>query len=100
MSVTTSRVNPVLWLIIVTCASGTTAPVGSVMVPKTVASWVCDHAHSEKKTNAIANPTHLLFLFCIPASITLSPGVVALEQNKFAELSHVDRAARTDESRS
>src|SRR6202034_813873 len=45
--------NPVPWLTIVTLAPGTAAPLGSVMMPETVASWVCDHAPTEKRaTNA------------------------------------------------
>src|SRR5262245_26269868 len=58
MSVRASRVNPVLWLTIVTWAPGTTAPLGSVMVPKTAASWVCDHAHTEDKVNNRPNSMH------------------------------------------
>jgi hypothetical protein len=38
----------VLALETVTRVSAMTAPVGSVMVPKTVASWVCGHANAEK----------------------------------------------------
>src|SRR5215470_12064136 len=53
MSVRASRFNPVLALETVTRASGITAPVGSVMVPKTVASWVCDHAAAEKEAKSM-----------------------------------------------
>src|SRR5260370_28079880 len=52
MSVRVPRFNPVLWLTIVTWVPGITAPLGSLMVPKTVASWVCDHAHAEHKDKA------------------------------------------------
>src|SRR5262249_13460218 len=55
MSVRTARFNPVLWLTTATCAPGTTAPLGSVMAPKTVASWVCAHAHAENKANDRTN---------------------------------------------
>jgi len=44
------RFNPVPWLTIVTLTPGITAPVGSAMVPETVASCVCDHAPTEKST--------------------------------------------------
>ena len=53
--VRTSRFNPVLWLTIVTLAAGITAPLGSVMAPKTAASWVCDHAHAENTANSNAS---------------------------------------------
>jgi hypothetical protein len=54
MSVRVVRFKPLLWLTIVTWAPGITAPLGSLMVPKTVASWVCDHAHAENKANSKA----------------------------------------------
>src|SRR5579863_1150509 len=50
VSVRTLRFNPVPWLTTVTLAPGTTAPLGSVMAPETVASWVCAHAAIEKST--------------------------------------------------
>src|SRR5580698_1320911 len=46
-SVGVLRFNPVPWLKIATTTSGTTAPLGSVMVPETAASWVCAHAPTE-----------------------------------------------------
>jgi hypothetical protein len=49
------RFNPVLWLAIVTWAPGITAPLGSVMVPKTVPSWVCDQAIDENNANNVAD---------------------------------------------
>src|SRR5579862_1495209 len=48
VSVRALRFNPVPWLAIVTLTPGTTAPLGSVMAPKTVASWVCDHEITER----------------------------------------------------
>src|SRR5689334_18018325 len=51
MSVRVARFKPVLWLTIVTWAPGITAPLGSSIVPKMVASWVCAHAHAENKAN-------------------------------------------------
>src|SRR5580704_16163615 len=50
VSVRTLRFNPVPWLTTVTLTPGTTAPLGSVMVPETVASWVCAHAPTERST--------------------------------------------------
>src|SRR6202035_4653499 len=61
MSVRVARFKPVLWLTIVTWAPGITAPLGSLMVPKTVASWVCDHAHAENKANSKASSMRGLF---------------------------------------
>src|SRR6266566_2890889 len=58
MSVRVARFKPVLWLTIVTWAPGITAPLGSLMVPKTVASWVCDHAHAENNANGKASRMH------------------------------------------
>src|SRR5215470_8170302 len=58
MSVRATRFNPVLALETVTRASAITAPVGSVMVPKTVASWVCGHADAEKLANDRAKSMH------------------------------------------
>src|SRR5580693_7684990 len=56
VSVRALRFNPVPWLTIVTLTPGTTAPLGSVMVPETVASWVCDHAPTERSAaNAVAS---------------------------------------------
>jgi hypothetical protein len=52
------RFNPVLALETVTRASAMTAPVGSVMVPKTVASWVCGRADAEYTANDRANSMH------------------------------------------
>ena len=43
---------------IVTTTSGTTAPLGSVMVPETVASWVCDHALTEMNAANIADDVY------------------------------------------
>src|SRR5579871_2671146 len=48
VSVRALRFNPVPWLAIVTLTPGTTASLGSVIVPETVASWVCDQALTEK----------------------------------------------------
>src|SRR5580704_6283186 len=48
VSVRALRFNPVPWLTIVALTPGTAAPVGSVMMPETVASWVCGHALTEK----------------------------------------------------
>ena len=48
VSVSVLRFNPVPWLTIVTTTPETTAPLGSVMAPETVASWVCDHATTER----------------------------------------------------
>src|ERR1700741_1758207 len=59
-SVRVPRLNPVLWLRIVTWASGITAPLGSVMTPKTVASCVWDHPQAENKTNDRAKSKHAL----------------------------------------
>ena len=50
MPVKASRFDPVLTLETLTWAPGITAPVGSVMVPKTVPSCVWDQLHVE--TNA------------------------------------------------
>src|SRR5215470_239364 len=47
MSVRPTRFSPVFMAETVTSAPAITAPVGSVIVPKTVASWVCAHAHAE-----------------------------------------------------
>src|SRR5580698_7235831 len=52
VSVRALRFNPVPWLAIVALTPGTAAPLGSVMVPETAASWVCDHAPAE---NSAAN---------------------------------------------
>jgi hypothetical protein len=38
----------------VTLTPGTTAPLGSVIVPETVASWVCDRAPAEKSAASTA----------------------------------------------
>jgi hypothetical protein len=46
VSVRTLRFNPVPWLTIETLTPGATARLGSVMVPETVASWVCGHAQA------------------------------------------------------
>src|SRR5580698_4797931 len=54
MSVGVLRFNPVPWLIIVTTTPETTALLGSVIVPETVASWVCDHAPTEKSAASAA----------------------------------------------
>jgi hypothetical protein len=51
MSVRASRFNPVLTAETVTLAPGITAPVGSVTVPKTVPSCVCDQPHVETHAN-------------------------------------------------
>src|SRR5579863_9137447 len=60
VSVRALRLNPVLWLAIATLTPGTTAPLGSVTVPETVASWVWDQAVIErsatKATDARALP--------------------------------------------
>jgi hypothetical protein len=50
VSVRTLRFNPVPWLTTVTLTPGTTAPLGSVMAPETAASWVWDHASTERST--------------------------------------------------
>src|SRR5579872_2739801 len=50
VSVRALRFKPVPRLTIVTLTPGTTALLGSVMVPETVASWVCDHPPTEKST--------------------------------------------------
>src|SRR5262249_15051463 len=60
MSVRATRFNPVLTLETATRDSAITAPVGSVMVPKTVPSWVCDHADAEKEANSRAKSMHRL----------------------------------------
>src|ERR1700726_1534383 len=62
MSVTVSRFNPVLWLTIVTWAAGMTAPLGSVTVPKTVASSLCGHAHAGSQVNDRTKSKHDLEL--------------------------------------
>src|SRR5262245_35346406 len=90
MSVKASLVNPVLWLTIVTCASGTTAPLGSVIVPKTVASWVCDHAHTENEANKMAHNRHPLqerrLVPTRPILIISTPDVFALQTRLHAEM--------------
>src|SRR5580698_1237672 len=55
VSVGALRFNPVPWLKIVTATPETTAPLGSVMVPETVASWVCGHALTEMNAANIAD---------------------------------------------
>src|SRR5579862_8434728 len=55
VSVRALRFNPVPWLTIVTTTPGTTAPLGSVMAPETVASWVCDHALTEMNAANVAD---------------------------------------------
>src|SRR5580704_16497430 len=55
VSVGVLRFNPVPPLKIVTLTPGTTAPLGSVTVPETVASWVCDHAPAEKSATNTAD---------------------------------------------
>src|SRR5579862_7840595 len=55
VSVRALRFKPVPRLTIVTLTPGTTALLGSVMVPETVASWVCDHAPAEKSTAKAAD---------------------------------------------
>src|ERR1700691_3143822 len=62
-SVGVLRFNPVPWLTIVTATPRTTAPVGSVMVPEMVASWVCDHALTEMNTTNIADNVYGRKLF-------------------------------------
>jgi hypothetical protein len=65
VSVRALRFNPVFWLTIVTLTPGTTAPLGSVMVPETVASWVCDDALATKRaasaTDSMQGPHHPRF---------------------------------------
>src|SRR5579871_2285830 len=55
VSVRALRFNPVPWLAIVTLTPGTMAPLGSVMVPETAPSWVCDHAPTEKSAAKAAD---------------------------------------------
>src|SRR5580693_8965138 len=57
VSVGVLRFNPVPWLKIVTLTPGTTARLGSVMVPETVTSWVWAHALIEKSAAKAADST-------------------------------------------
>src|SRR5580692_7633492 len=68
VSVGVLRFNPVPPLKIVTLTPGTTAPLGSVTVPETVASWVCGHAPAEKSATNTADNVHGRKLFLTRAS--------------------------------
>src|SRR5580698_7281872 len=68
VSVRALRFNPVPWLTIVALTPGTAAPLGSVMVPETVASWVCDHALTEKSATNTADNVYGRKLFLTWAS--------------------------------
>src|SRR5580658_2292621 len=66
------RLNPVPWLTIVTPTPETTAPLGSVMVPETVASWVCDHALTEMNAANNAANVYGRKLFLAWASLMIN----------------------------
>src|SRR5580692_5660187 len=68
VSVGALRFNPVPWLTIVTSTPGTAAPLGSLMMPETVASWVCDHALTEMNATNIADNVYGRKLFLTWAS--------------------------------
>jgi hypothetical protein len=72
VSVGVLRFNPVPWLTIVTTTPETTAPLGSVMVPETVASWVCGHALTEMNAAKIADNAYGRKLFLNWASLMIS----------------------------
>src|SRR5690349_20307764 len=61
MSVLASRFSPVPTFTTVTSAPGITAPVLSVMVPKTVPSCDCDHPRADSKLSDRANSKHDLY---------------------------------------
>src|SRR5271165_1441393 len=82
--VRTLRFSPAPWLTTVTLTPGTTAPLGSVMAPETVASWVCDHAPIEKRpanTAATMQDRYSLRFFVI-ATLNLGPTVLARIQRR------------------
>jgi len=70
--VRTLRFSPVPWLTIVTLTPGTTAPLVSVMVPETVASWVCDHALTEMNAANIADNVYGRKLFLTWTSLIIN----------------------------
>src|SRR5215475_15990474 len=72
MSVMAMRFNPVLTLETVTRASAITAPVGSVMVPKAVASWVCASAEAEHRMKENAKSARSLRESCLGKHSSLS----------------------------
>jgi hypothetical protein len=59
------------WLTIVTLTPGTTATLGSVIVPKTVASWVCGDAHTENQAHARTSGMHDLYEAGTPLFISV-----------------------------
>ncbi len=61
MSVNVLRFNPVLGLRIVAWAPGITAPLESVIIPKTVASCVCGDAGAENKTDSVTENINDLY---------------------------------------
>jgi hypothetical protein len=66
------RFNPVPWLTIATAAPETTAPLGSVMVPGTVASRVCGHALAEMKAANVADNGYVQRLFLTRANLMIN----------------------------
>src|SRR5580692_9576906 len=60
MSVTVLSVSPVPWLTIVIWAAEMTAPLGSITVPNTAASSLCDQAHTPSRENDRSRREHAL----------------------------------------
>ncbi len=70
---------------IVTWAPGITAPLESVIVPKTVASCVCGHADAENKTDNVTENINDLYREHFVLAKTLSVIVPPIIFTRFAK---------------